>query len=413
MNTPSSTLQIRCTALAGGGTTIGEITASSEAELVGRKAFLPFAVPGEVVEAQAVKAEAKFVHAKLLKIVESSAHRITPPCSIFEQCGGCDFQHIEIQFQREEKRRMVESMLARQGGVLPLLGVKLIGSDLPEYGYRARIGLHLEADGKLGFYRQGSGEVVDVANCLISRAEINAALAAIRPFAEVLARFIGGIVIEEHAGKVDIVFKPLPGKVIARDLMERISAAVKFRIYTAGEMSREDDNFPSGHFSQVNPQGNELLIKTVLSHISKMDRAITDLYAGSGNFSIPLAKLGKTVEAVELDHVLVGYGEKLKQEAELHNLTFYALSCESFLKKHNLLSTVVLDPPRSGIKNIIKHFSPKHVRKIVYISCSLPALVRDLKELQKSGYLIRSVEVLDMFAQTQHVECVALVEAQQ
>jgi len=161
-----------------------------------------------------------------------------------------------------------------------------------------------------------------------------------------------------------------------------------------------------GHFAQVNPQGNELLKQLVLD--LAIGKEICELYAGAGNLSLMLAQAGRRVEAVETDEQLVKFGEKQARALKLErHLTFFNLSAERFVKEHSLLPTVILDPPRGGAKEVVKYFRPGKVKNIVYVSCNLPTLCRDLKTLVEAGYSLERVLVLDMFPQTGHVEIIA------
>jgi 23S rRNA (uracil1939-C5)-methyltransferase len=165
--------------------------------------------------------------------------------------------------------------------------------------------------------------------------------------------------------------------------------------------------FPSGHFSQVNEEGNAELRAAVVERVS--NREVLELYAGAGNFSLALAQRGHTVTAVEADAELVRYG---KREALSHglaeSLNFQHSSCEKFMKSaHVLPKTLLLDPPRGGAKAALERIAARGVEEVVYVSCNLPTLARDLGLLAAQGFEVQEVLVIDMFAQTHHVETVS------
>ena len=140
---------------------------------------------------------------------------------------------------------------------------------------------------------------------------------------------------------------------------------------------------------------------------------VTDLFAGAGNISIPLALDGHIVSAVELDPALVAFGKVRAEEAEVGDrLTFHASGCEKWIESFVPSETVVLDPPRSGALEVCQRLSASTSPYIVYVSCYQPTFARDVQALVERGYYVKSVLVLDMFPQTYHSELVALIEAE-
>ena len=400
--------QVRIRALAYGGALIGEVVAGPP-EQIGKKAFVPFSAPNELIEIHITKEEKRLLHGQINSILESSPNRRAAPCPYFTTCGGCDLQHLDIAQQRQLKVEMVETTLRNQGGIVPINGVQLSTAELPEFGYRRRITLHLSNAGSLGFYRAGSGDVVPITKCLIASDAINHALTRLLSVTAELAPLTGTIVVEEDdAGFVSVLLIPRPassaGSVIPRKVLELFP-----RISLRGRSSQGSEDQIIGHFSQVNATGNQELIRLVCAAVG--GSTVTDLYAGAGNFSIPLAKMGLSVHAVELDNALVLAGERAAKSAGLTGVKFTQSSCEQFVKKSPLTPSVVLDPPRGGASHVVKRLHPSKTQEIIYVSCNLPSLVRDLKILKASGYKIAHTTVVDMFSQTHHVETVTKIVA--
>lgn len=399
--------------LAYGGSCVGAVVAGEESS-IGKKAFVPWSVPGETVEADIVSEEKRFLSCELVAVEAPSPDRASPPCPLFKRCGGCQLQHIEGRAQRNYRRRMVEDTLRFQGRIEVAGGVRLIGEELPYYNYRRRIGLHIAESGDAGFYRAGSGEVVDMPYCYLATAAINRELERVRPIIKRHASCLAGAILEEHGDRTFCVLK------LRRDLPDAVRSELLAAIPNL-EISREGESvhmqvdseplgdpelYPAGHFSQVNEAGNEILSAQVLAEIDS-DR-VTELYAGAGNFSLPLAERGAKVRAVELDSSLVAIG---RAAAEKRGLTveFFNESCESFAKRRPFDPCVVLDPPRSGIRALIPKLLAPGTRKIVYVSCNLPSLSRDLGQLVQGGFRLDRVYVIDMFPQTFHTESVAVL----
>lgn len=400
--------QVRIRALAYGGTLIGDVVGGAP-EQIGKKAFVPFAAPKELIEINITKEDKRLLHGQISSILEPSPERRTAPCPYFTSCGGCDLQHLGIALQRRLKVEMVESTLHNQGGIIPINGVQLSKAELPEFGYRRRITLHLSNAGLLGFYRAGSGDVVPISKCLLASESINQTLAKLLGVTKELAQFTGAVVLEEDStGSVSVLLIPRPSvtqpPILPANILELFPG-----ISVRGQPHEVLDDQTIGHFSQVNAAGNQELIRLVCAAIS--DSAVTDLYAGAGNFSIPLAKTGINVHAVELDRALVLAGEKAAKAAGLRGIKFTQSSCEQFVKLFPLAPAVVLDPPRGGAREVVKRFNPKITKQIVYVSCNLPSLVRDLKILKERGYKIEHTTVVDMFSQTHHVETVTRISS--
>lgn len=408
-------LEIEIEALAYGGSGAGRVAAGS---MAGKRAFVPLTVPGERVRAVVTLDRDAFCEAEAVEWLRTSAGRVTPPCPYYPECGGCQLQHMEVGLGRRAKRDLVEATLRHHAGVLPRQPVALIGEDLPDRGYRRRAAFHVNEHGKIGFFRRKSRTVVEIAACLVAKPALNKALAALQPWLSTHPGLVGGVVIEEHDQKsfATIKLRVRPPKTaplnkIFAELEPHFTALRVLwnerEVYRSQAAGKEQ---PFGHFFQVNEQANERLIAAVLQQIR--GARVTELYAGAGNFSLPLAALGKEVEAVEADRELVEYGRRRAGELGLsERVTFKRQSVEAFLREGTLRETVLLDPPRSGSRPTAESCRPEEVRRIVYVSCNVATLARDVKILADSGYELEHVSVIDMFPHTQHIETVAVLSA--
>lgn len=410
-------IKARVGALAHGGAFVADAV-PQENQSLRKKVFIRGVAPGELVEAEIWREEKNLVHASLLNVLEANPERTSPPCPWFGACGGCDLQYLSISAQREAKRVMVERALEFQGKLKPRAGVELIGVDLPAYNYRRRISLHLNEQGEIGFYRSGSGDVVNIEYCLLAADVLNKALGTLRPLLPEIALNVGGVTLEESKTELFCVLKiregsgfPFAGLDAVRKLLPNVIVEQDSKVIFSQRAFTEERtaHFPAGHFSQVNEAGNQILIAAV-TMLLQADH-ITELYAGAGNFSIPLAQRGSTVDAVEADPMLVRRGLELAAEAGVaKKINFFEATCERYLRRNSMRATVLLDPPRSGAKGLLEYFLPAKTKQIVYVSCSLPTLTRDLKELSARGYKLEAVKVLDMFSQTHHVETVSVLK---
>jgi 23S rRNA (uracil1939-C5)-methyltransferase len=389
--------------------------------IIGKKIFVPLMVPGEEGVVQVVKDSKSFAEGHLVSLSRRSPHRIAPPCPHFGECGGCDLQHIELSHQRELKRLMIENDLRVQGGVLPTYGVSLLGPALTGFAYRRRMSFHMNREGEFGLYKKHGRRIQPLTRCPISTEVINSCLKECLSLFKQCAPEAETVTIEDHDGEVYVALEVHPRSkdaadaLVKKEALRSLCAKVAsvqvnyrhravFRSTDAGATAA--DAPPVGHFSQNNQAATEEMIQEILRLVRT--ETVTDLYAGAGNISLPLAAAGKVVHAVELDPHLVEFGKLKASRAGLTGrLSFVTMSCEKWIESGEPDPTVVLDPPRSGAFEVVKRLLPTVSPSVVYVSCYPPTFVRDTVELLRRGYELLSVKVLDMFPQTYHCELVA------
>ncbi len=413
------------------------------ARLQGKAVFVPGTLPGEVVRVQVEDDRARWARARLLEVVEASPDRVTPPCPYVPDCGGCDLQHATPAAQRRLKTRVVREQLTRLGGIEdpPVLWCRAVGPDL---GYRTQARLHAAPDGRLGFHRAGSNEVVPIERCLVlgegaqrAREEIGDRTGA----SEVrLRRFTpegrGAVVLTPGPGPLE-----LPGGDIEVLLAQPDGSTVAMR--GDGEVEVEVDGLrfrvPALSFFQPGVPAAEALLGEVVAAAGAIEGALVwDLYAGVGLLSLGLARAGAEVLAVEGDAAAVAAA---RRNAELNGLPLDARdeAVGSLLRRAVRTSTgvggtvdgsgagagadadtgagarpldppdvVVLDPPRTGAgEQVIADLVALQPAAIVYVACDVAALARDTRHLAVGGYRLRRAAPLDLFPMTHHVEVVA------
>jgi 23S rRNA (uracil1939-C5)-methyltransferase len=412
MNNSDNTMTVKLQALTQGGSAIGPII-DGPTELVGKKAFIPYTIPNETVTAKITKSTNSFVEAELHSILEPSSDRVEPECKYFGKCGGCQLQHINLKAQRNYKLEMVSSSF-RVKKIFPKEPAVLIGENLAGFNYRRRINLHLDSSGKIGFFKTGTGDLVEINKCLIAVEEINQVIEKLKKLQKFIANQFAGISIEKLDKHCVLIFKT--GYNFSSDNLNEIINILAENNLTFKIIHNQDvlysnlledieNSYEFGHFSQVNAEVNDLLIAKIKELI--VGKAIDDLYAGGGNITFPIAKEAQFVRAVEADKHLVQVGKDNANLKNLTNIKFIASSVEKFIDKNELASTVVLDPPRSGAKYFANKVDKEITKEIIYVSCNLPSLIRDASILLSKGYELEKLYVLDMFPQTYHVEMLA------
>ncbi|HQH25771.1 MAG TPA: 23S rRNA (uracil(1939)-C(5))-methyltransferase RlmD [Oligoflexia bacterium] len=427
---PQITVNIRSIAVGGAG--VGEVKSQSDggAELLGITAFVPYCAAGEIVSAQVTEKKERYVKADLLTIEQASPDRTEPRCKYYANCGGCELQHMAYAAQLKAKYEMIAGALRAAKLPSTVVGVLRPLTPSAPYHYRRRISLHLDSGGRTGFYRQNSRSVVPIDSCSVASPAINSLLAQIQSFGRLVQGKISSVQLEEDVqGVVAVLQSPYDlSPAEQKEIIEQAKPFFASVVLMTGEketggygrqildLPLNEKNscslrVPAGYFSQVNWPVNLALIERVVrsAQIAYGELAY-DLYAGAGNFSIPLARAGAQVTAVECDKRLVSFGRESAKRFNLdRRIEFVEKSVEKFLssQKHNDARIIVADPPRSGLGKLVSQLN--FGRKLLFVSCHLPSFVRDVKALLEQGWEAETIEPFDMFAQTSYVETLGVL----
>ena len=426
------TVNIRSIAVGGAG--IGETTAQSGSgsELLGIATFVPFTIPGEVVTAQVSQQKQRYLEARLLSVANPSSDRQSPRCSYYTICGGCELQHMTYNAQLLAKYEMIRGALRSARVPLDVVDKLQAISPSEPFHYRRRVTLHVDPQGRVGFYRAGSRSVVAIEQCEVAHPRINETLARAAQLGLALPGRISSIIIDiDTTGEIVLLRTPYDlGKSEQLKVLE--SAKAHFPhvrlLSAAGEVGGFGREFlelpltekgnltlqiPAGCFSQVNWEINMRLIARAMELAQvKPHATVLDLYSGAGNFALPFARAGARVTAVETDPRLVACGrQNAKRYGLERTLEFYQGSVERYLedgKLKGMLDAIIADPPRSGLGKVVPHLPV--AKRLLLVSCHVPSFVRDLKGLIENGWRVESIEPFDMFAQTSYVEILSVLE---
>ncbi|QJX03963.1 MULTISPECIES: class I SAM-dependent RNA methyltransferase [Rhizobium] len=397
------------------------------ASSAGGPVYVPFSLPGETVAIARVKSQGT-----IMSITTPSPDRQEPPCRHFGPdglngtCGGCTLQHMADAPYGAFKRQLVIDAL-KSKGLTPEVGeiVPARPGERRRVVFAAR---KTEKDMLVGFNQAESHHIVAIEECPISSAGIIARLPAIRAIAASLATSAEPFrvaVLETLSGldvSVDDVKKlsdPQRRKAIETALGLRGIARVSLNGEILVEPSKPMVEFggiqvspPPGGFTQATKPAEEAMAELVIAHAGKAKR-IADLFAGSGTFSLRLARIGR-VHAVEaeakalaaLDHAARNTQGLKPVTVEKRDLFRRPLMTQEF-KPYDV---VVFDPPRAGAEFQCQELARSAVKKIVAVSCNPLTLARDLAILVEGGYRITQVTPIDQFLWTSHVEVVATLE---
>jgi tRNA/tmRNA/rRNA uracil-C5-methylase (TrmA/RlmC/RlmD family) len=340
--------------------------------------FVPFVLPGEEVEVELTDVKKQFGRARLLTVLRPSPERITARCRYFGECGGCQYQHVDYPAQLRLKHRQVTELLRRVGRFSDPVVAPVIPCPVP-YGYRNRIMVRTqwhkpEQRVVTGFLRHDNRLVVDIEECALAEPVLNEQLRQLRH--EPPPR--GGL------------------KVVIREAME-------------GWIVPHDAFF----------QNNRYLLPRLVDTVAAcLDEAgvtrMIDAYCGVGFFSLALAPRLEAFAGIELDPQAVRAARANAAARGCAGGEFVAASVEAalptLLTRFGAAQTaVLLDPPRRGCHPAaLSYLREVRPAQVLYVSCHPATLARDLAVLCAEGvYRLARVVPLDMFPQTQHVECVA------
>ncbi len=405
----------------------------------GKTVFVQDALCGEDVEAQLIAQHKNFDEAKLLKIVSPAPMRIKPRCPHYDECGGCQLQHLEHNAQIQAKQANVLNQLKRFGEQAPLKVDAPILSEAWHYRRSARIGLNViqkDNEAIVGFRRRKSNKLLQISSCVVldSRAEslfcdLKVTLnKLIKNKAYTHAELLFGD--ESQSLLLRCKGKPLQDDIAT---LTAFAQNKRFNLYlktdaeqltllelTTNSYSLPAENitlhFQPGDFLQVNAEVNKQMIRQAIEwlNLSKED-TVLDLFCGLGNFTLPIARQVKQVTGIEGASEMV---ERASQNAGLNNIdnaSFFQADLSSDNQNQAWLNAsynkIILDPPRTGAYELLLQLlltQSTHAKEILYISCDPSALARDSKLLLENGYAITRFNIMDMFPHTSHVESMAL-----
>jgi 23S rRNA (uracil1939-C5)-methyltransferase len=410
-------------------------------------------LPGEVVQVTLLAEKKTHLFASLDTILTPHRQRRRPPCSLAGRCGGCDLQHADYDLQLQLKKSIIKELLER-GGASLAAATTLLADPLAapeEFHYRQRLRLQVSAQGRLGYHRFQSHEVIATPSCPLGGGLHNRILTALlsNPAARKLFTAASEVEIQENPGSgrgviiVHLRRKPRPADRAAAVNIGETSTDIEgvylrgegfsqlgpFGVGHAGEGLAMSVHYPSslalpqgvslgweaGGFCQVNLQQNRNLIGTVLEFCrAASGQRILDLYCGMGNFSIPLALQGAEVIGIEGQAAAIrsanaNAGAYPSITSRFLQSPIHA-ACQKLVDSGETFDCVVIDPPRSGAPDLADHLTRLTKKRMVYISCDPATLCRDLQQLCRSGFSIRKLQPIDMFPQTHHIETVVLLE---
>jgi 23S rRNA (uracil1939-C5)-methyltransferase len=408
-------VEITIEKLAAGGDGFGRVE--------GKACFVPLAAPGDRIVGRVVRETSSYLRARIESVEQPGPGRREPPCEAFGRCGGCNQLHLTEAIQIDAKARLLRRALGEE--------VRIVQSPR-SLGYRCLARMRYRPTGvrgQLGFFGRRGRRVVDLDACSVLAPALEKVLGPLRdgPLARIgrpvdvrLAAGEGGpSALVEARQLLPPAFYESASELVPEVLVGVLAASGGVIAKIAGkELARLEGAdgrallAPVGGFGQANPGINRLLGSTLAKWVAAgAYETALELYAGAGNFTVAVAGSVGRVWAVELDERAC---RAMRGNLEGRSLKRVEVVSGDALGEYRRLGRraelVILDPPRTGARELCRAIGRGDHRAVIYVSCDPASLKRDLVELWAGGYRPVEARGFDMFPQTAHVEALVRLE---
>lgn len=442
-------IEITIESLAHGGEGVGRYQ--------GLTVFVPDTAPKDVVEVKITESKKSYARGKVMYLITPAPERIQPICSVFYQCGGCQWQHLPYEIQLEEKTKIVKDNITRIAKLDENLVKKIVGAKNPFY-YRNKVQFpvgRVEGKMEIGFYAPGTHKIIPTAVCQIQHSlgdkvafqakEILEEF-GLEPYQEETGQgFLRHLMVRIGAKTKEIMLvlvtngEKIPKeKALIEALKEKIGEGL---VSICQNINTRQTNVILGKttkvlwgkekiidyignlafaisplsFYQVNPEQTEVLYNIALEYAGlSWEETVIDAYCGIGTISLFLAQKAKKVYGIEVvEQAIVDAKENARLNG-LENTEFLVGQSEMVMprlyQEGIRPEVIVVDPPRKGCERIVlEAMAQMEPSRIVYVSCNPSSLARDLAYLEELGYKTKEIQPVDMFPQTAHVEAIILM----
>ncbi len=423
----------------------------------GKKILVEKSLPGEQVRIEYNPARFRKDRVHLQAILQASPERVTPPCPYFERCGGCHLQHMSDSTQLAYKQEALGKLLREEPGGATVTVHPVVEMPVPWY-YRNKSQMPFRKRGgevAFGLFRSGTHDLIPVEECRVESREANMALRIIRDWARRYdiapydeTRHTGllryalirkgtfthqlMVVLVTTAWKVPHLAQLLPAlstalpglrsvQVNRNTARTNIILGAESRVVWGTPGIEEQLGkcrfriYPNTFFQVNSVQFVKLLEKLKkLCDLRPADRVV-DLFCGVGVIALSLADGVAQVTGIEANQAAVAAAQENARDNGISNVRFLAGDAGKIFARLRATepspAVVIVDPPRKGLTaELIAHIGAATPRKVAYISCNPGTLVRDLAAFRTHGYAAQAIYPFDMFPQTYHVECLAVLQ---
>ena len=409
--------------------------------------FVPGLIDGEEAELGVTAMKKNYGYARIAKLLTESEHRVTPKCSVYRQCGGCQLMHMDSAEQSRFKEEKVKGVF-RQNAKMDIETLPIITGG-HEMAYRNKVQVPVQCSKgtvKMGFYRGHSNDIVEFDKCLVQTDASNEIVQYLKRRLDQLR--IGSVfrhVLIKHAhrtGQIMVCFvvREYPFRECNKLVQSLTETFPAIRSVTCIENRRSDNVILNGKetvlygdpyieeellgrrfrisarsFYQINPYATEMLYAKAIEYAGLTgNETVIDLYCGTGTIGILCAGSAKKVYGIE---IVADAVKDARINAELNGITnidFFTADAKvgagRLIENKIKADVVIVDPPRKGCsKETLDAIVTIGPERLVYVSCDPSTLARDVAYLNENGYRLQNVQPVDMFPHTNHVECVSLL----
>ena len=383
----------------------------------GRVIFVGGTITGERVRVEITTNKKDFARGVALEILDASPHRVSAPCKfVAAGCGGCSWQHLAVTEHMSTKVAIVQEALRRTAKLSETDASSLVktGGSVSSQASRTTLRMAVLQNGKLGFRRGLSNELVETNPCLIAHDLLNEIIATVKVknATEVTLRCSAstserGVWLHDEHGRGQVTGLPKGVGVGIESLVHEVIAGVKLRVMMTS-------------FFQSSHEAAELLVAAVRAAageraLSGVDGRIIDAYGGVGLFAATLLSADVPVSVVESSEsscrdAAVNLSKHL---AETRDTSQPSEIVHSNIEQWSPVAAglVIADPARTGLGPLaVSRLVETKAPRIVLVSCDAVAGARDLRLLIDTGYELEKVTVLDLFPHTPHIETVSVLQ---
>lgn len=367
--------------------------------------FVKKGLDGEIVDVKVTKDKKKFMEGEINEVIKASSSRIKSICPYYDKCGGCNFLHTtyekEISFKKNK-------------------GIELLGNvnkfyETDKLNYRNKVTLHIKGD-KLGFYKEKTNDVIDIDYCYLLDDKINFVLDKLNDYIKKNIHELKCVVIRTNGKEILIDINGF----VTDDFFDEFefldtiiynNEVVKGNGYLEYVIDNKKFIVNAKSFFQVNNYGLESINKIIKGYLEKIEcHTVLDLYSGISTWGILVSNYAKKIISIEENSFATHDALINKELNNLDNLEVVNGRVEDYIDRFKDIDLVIIDPPRSGLDKKTKEYLKKiKAKRMIYISCDMITLKRDLEEFNDI-YKTVDIKLVDMFKKTYHVESVVLLE---
>ena len=361
--------------------------------------FVPYTLSNEKVKIKIVSISKRFAVGKVIEFITKSDKRCEVKCNCYNECGGCNFLHINFNDELSIKINYINKLFNTN------INTVLTNN---EYNYRNKATFHIK-DGKIGYYSEKTNNIIEINNCLLLDNRINDIYNYLK---EHELSTISEVIIRVTTKDIMIVFKG--EKYDINDLINNFNITSIYLndklIYGESYIIEEIDNikysiYPDSFF-QVNKDNMKIMYDKTREYAGYGNNLL-DLYCGTGTIGIYLKDNFKHIDGIEINKDSIKNANINKKLNNINNINF--VCGDASIAKNNNYDVIIVDPPRSGLsKKVIDFLNKSNSKRIVYISCNPKTLKRDIDLL--NNYKMIKLEIINMFNKTKHIECITLLE---